>query len=127
MNRKVLVDTSIWIRYFNHPDSSEAKRLTELLDQERVVIAGVVLAEILQGTKNKREFNLLKESLSVLPILKEKEKTWEKVGELSYDLRRKGIVIPLTDCLLGVLAKEDDSLLFSLDNHFKYIPALQLL
>ena len=125
MNRKILVDTSLWIKYFNEPDSQEAEMLATFLDQERVYLTGVVLAEILQGTKNKKEFNLLKESLSVLPLLKETEKTWEKVGELSYNLRRKGIVIPLTDCLLAIIAKENHCLIFSLDKHFSYIPDLE--
>ncbi len=125
MNRKVLVDTSIWIRYFNEPDSQEAERLTALLEQERVYLAGVVLAEILQGAKNRKEFNLLRESLAVLPLLKETDKTWEKVAELAYALRKKGIIVPLTACLLAVLARENSCLLFSLDKHFQCIPDLK--
>lgn len=99
MNSRVLVDTSVWIKYFNEPNSQEAERLTTLLEQEKVYLAGVVLAEILQGTKNRKEFNLLRESLTVLPLLRETDKIWEKVGELAYSLRKRGIVIPLTDCL----------------------------
>lgn len=125
MNSRVLVDTSVWIKYFNEPNSQEAERLTTLLEQEKVYLAGVVLAEILQGTKNRKEFNLLRESLTVLPLLRETDKIWEKVGELAYSLRKRGIVIPLTDCLLAVLARENKCSLFSLDRYFQYIPDLE--
>ena len=125
MNR-VLADTSIWVEYFNRPESEYAERLTELLEIEVVYITGIILAELLQGAKTHAEFNLLRNNLRVLPLLKETDKTWEKVGKLSFDLQRKGIVIPLSDCLIAVLAQENNCQLFTLDNHFTYVPQLEI-
>jgi len=126
MNR-VLADTSIWVEYFNRPKSEYARRLAEFLEIEVVYITGIILAELLQGAKTHAEFNLLKNNLKVLPLLKETDKTWEKVGKLSFDLQRKGIVIPLSDCLIAVLAQENNCQVFTLDNHFTYVPQLEMM
>jgi len=125
MNR-VLADTSIWVEYFNRPKSEYARRLAEFLEIEVVYITGIILAELLQGAKTHAEFNLLRNNLKVLPLLKETDKTWEKVGKLSFDLQRKGIVIPLSDCLIAVLAQENNCQVFTLDNHFTYVPQLEI-
>ncbi|NQS89806.1 PIN domain-containing protein [Patescibacteria group bacterium] len=126
MNR-VLADTSSWVEYFNRPKSEYARRLAEFLEIEVVYITGIILAELLQGAKTHAEFNLLKNNLKVLPLLKETDKTWEKVGKLSFDLQRKGIVIPLSDCLIAVLAQENNCQVFTLDNHFTYVPQLEMM
>ena len=126
MNKKILVDTSIWVEYFNRPESGYAQRLAELLEIEGVCVTGIILAELLQGAKTNAEFELLRKNLKVLPLLKESEKTWEKVGKLSFELRRKGTVIPLTDCLIAVLARENNCQIFTLDNHFTYVPQLEI-
>jgi len=125
MNR-VLADTSIWLEYFNRPKSEYAERLAEFLEIEVVYITGIILAELLQGAKTHAEFNLLRNNLKVLPLLKETDKTWEKVGKLSFDLQRKGIVTPLSDCLIAVLAQENNCQVFTLDNHFTYVPHLEI-
>ena len=125
MNR-VLADTSIWLEYFNRPKSEYAERLAEFLEIEVVYITGIILAELLQGAKTHAEFNLLRNNLKVLPLLKETDKTWEKVGKLSFDLQRKGIVTPLSDCLIAVLAQENNCQMFTLDNHFTYLPQLEI-
>ena len=125
MNR-VLADTSIWVEYFNRPKSEYARRLAEFLEIEVVYITGIILAELLQGAKTHAEFNLLRNNLKVLPLLKETDKIWEKVGKLSFDLQRKGIVIPLSDCLIAVLAQENNCQVFTLDNHFTYVPQLEI-
>ena len=127
MNKRVLVDTSIWVEYFNRPESEYAQRLAEFLEAEAVCITGIILAELLQGAKTHAEFNLLRKSLKVLPPLKETEKTWEKAGKLGFELQRKGTVIPLTDCLIAVLAQENNCQVFTLDNHFTHVPQLEII
>ncbi|MQY69565.1 MAG: PIN domain-containing protein [Firmicutes bacterium] len=127
MNKRILVDTSIWVEYFNRPESEYAQRLAEFLEMEAVCVIGIILAELLQGAKTDAEFELLRKNLKVLPLLKESEKTWEKVGKLSFELQRKGTVIPLTDCLIAVLAQENNCQVFTLDNHFTYVPQLEII
>jgi predicted nucleic acid-binding protein len=47
MKANVLVDTSIWIEYFNKPDSNAGKSLENLLKKGRVFITGIILTELL--------------------------------------------------------------------------------
>jgi len=45
----VLVDTCIWVSFFNRPQSREKQTVDELLDDDRATLIGPVLAEILLG------------------------------------------------------------------------------
>ncbi|MBI4401241.1 MAG: hypothetical protein HY581_06380 [Nitrospirae bacterium] len=48
----VIADTSVWIPFFNRPDSSEKRALDLLIDADEVALIGVVLAELLQGCRS---------------------------------------------------------------------------
>lgn len=122
----VIVDTSIWIEYFNRARSSRAEKLKKLMEQEKVAIAGVIIAELLQGAKNEAELEELREALITLPLIKEEVEDWEEVGRLSFQMRKEGLLIPLTDCLIGVLARKEGYPVFTLDEHFKYLKKVKL-
>ena len=126
MKANVLVDTSIWIEYFNKPDSRAGESLENLLKESRVFCAGVVLTELLQGAKIEREFKLILESVTALPFLETKLTNWIDAGRISFSLRKKGITIPVTDIILASLALESHCLIFTLDPHFKKIPGIKL-
>ena len=126
MKANVLVDTSIWIEYFNKPDSRAGESLENLLKERRVFCAGVVLTELLQGAKIEREFKLILESVTALPFLETKLTTWIDAGRISFSLRKKGITIPVTDIILASLALESHCLIFTLDPHFNKIPGIKL-
>lgn len=125
MKADVLVDTSIWIEYFNHRDSENGEALACLLREGQVAITGLVMTELLQGAKQKREFDAILDSILALPFLDATLSTWIEAGRLSYSLRKKGVTIPTTDVVLASLAKENQCLLFSLDSHFDRIPGLK--
>ena len=46
---------------------------------------------------------------------------WIKAGKLSFNLKRKGKNVNLTDCYIAVIAQEYDCQILSLDMHFKDI------
>jgi predicted nucleic acid-binding protein len=48
------------------------------------------------------------------------------MGDLSAQLLRKGVTLPLSDLLIAVLAIEYGCRLYSLDTHFKKIPGVTL-
>jgi hypothetical protein len=126
MRSNVLVDTSVWIQYFNKFDSKPGKSVEGLLREGRVVGTGIVLTELLQGAKIEKEFNAILESMAGLPFLETTQNTWIKAGRISYTLRRKGITIPTTDLIIASLALEYDCLIFTLDPHFEKIPDIEL-
>jgi tRNA(fMet)-specific endonuclease VapC len=125
MKADVLADTSVWIEYFNHRQSESGDAVEALLRDERVVITGIVLTELLQGAKLKNEFDAILDSMLALPFLDAKTNTWIEAGRLSYSLRRKGVTVPTTDVIIASLTLENQCLLFSLDSHFDRIPGIK--
>jgi predicted nucleic acid-binding protein len=126
MKPDVLVDTSIWIEYFNRPDSKKGGSLHALLKNGRVVVAGLVLTELLRGARLEKEFKLIAESMTALPFLETSLTTWIEAGRIGYSLRRKGVTVPTTDLLIASIALENNCLVFTLDPHFNKIPDIKL-
>ncbi|MBI5745705.1 MAG: PIN domain-containing protein [Nitrospirae bacterium] len=64
----VLVDTSVWIDFFQHPESVYSKKLEDLIkNHNRVILCGIILQEILQGIRDERSYGAAKKRLSLLP------------------------------------------------------------
>lgn len=120
----VLVDTSVWIDFFQAPDSPAAESLARLIvGHNQVVLCGVVLQEVLQGIRGTRNFDLVQERLLRLPFVDANKETWLQAANLYRNLRSKGITIPTTDATIAALAMQHNLLLFSSDRHFKAISA----
>jgi hypothetical protein len=118
----VLVDTSVWIDFFQAPDSPAAESLARLIvGHNQVVLCGVVLQEVLQGIRGTRNFDLVQERLLRLPFVDADKETWLQAANLYRNLRSKGITIPTTDATIAALAMRHNLLLFSRDRHFETI------
>ncbi len=65
----ILVDSSVWIDYFNGTGTSEAKKLDLLLGAELLAIGDLILTEVLQGFDNDRDFNNAWNLLTSLTIV----------------------------------------------------------
>ncbi len=122
----VIADTSVWIPFFNRPDSPEKATLDLLIDADEVVLVGVVLAELLQGCRASSERETLSEALLALPYYEVTQSTWSQTGDLSAQLLRKGVTLPLSDLIIAALAIEHHCQVYSLDTHFKKIPGVRL-
>jgi predicted nucleic acid-binding protein len=68
----------------------------------------------------------VKESLKKLPYLEMTRDIWEKAGELSAFLRRKGITIPLSDLIVSAVAISGGYEVFTIDPHFEQVHGLKL-
>lgn len=122
----VIADTSVWIPFFNRPDSPEKTALDLLIDADEVALVGVVLAELLQGCRTPSEREALSDALLALPYYEVTQSTWSQTGDLSAQLLRRGITLPLSDLIIAALAIERDCRIYSLDTHFKKIPDVHL-
>ena len=121
---RLIADTCIWIEYFRKR-GSVSSALRDLIKQGRVIVTGPVICELLQGAKNPKDAELIKEVTKALPLLLVTQETWLSAGDLFFDLRRKGITLPPSDVLLAALAIENDCPVFTLDNHFDCIPKVR--
>jgi predicted nucleic acid-binding protein len=126
MNTGIIVDTSVWIEFFREPASELTLHLKGLLRERKVIMVGMVIAEILQAVKAPKEANLVKQSLEKLPYLEITRDIWEAAGEISASLRGTGITIPLTDLIIAALALTGDHEIFTIDPHFYKVDGLRL-
>lgn len=90
MNR-ILVDTSVWIDYFNNYDSPYSAALDELLNTGLVVICNLIKAEVLPFLPDRKTFEEIKNYLDALPLLEEYESMWEDIIEYQYSLVHAGV------------------------------------
>jgi len=118
---KILIDTSVWIKYFRDKPASLSKRVDEILSRHEVYVPKIVIAELIQGSKSEREISVIEDFVDAFNIIDQREDTWIKTGRLSYSLRKKGKTVNLTDCYIAVIAQEYDCRIFSFDEHFKDI------
>ena len=126
MDTRIIVDTTIWIEFFRNPESTVANHLKDLLRQRRVIMVGVVMAEILQGVKVPNEADLVLTSFAKLPYSEMTKDRWQQAGEISASLRKKGTTIPLSDLILAACALAEGHEVYTLDPHFKRIPGVTL-
>ena len=119
MESLVLIDTSAWICFFSRHGYGEIKReVSILLDEDRVAIAGPILIELVQGTRNLPEKENLKSYVRSLRWLSVGDDHWHQSAELTFQLRRKGVTTSFIDTLIAVLAIDYDCILLHKDSDF---------
>jgi predicted nucleic acid-binding protein len=118
----VLIDTSVWIDFFQASESSHALALESLIrNNNRAMICGITLQEILQGIKDERSYTFTKDRLSKLPYLEIDKETYIYAASLYRILRAKGITVQPVDVTLAGLAIQSNIPLYTRDEHFKAI------
>ena len=117
-DRLVLIDTSIWIEYFRGK-KEVYKKVNELIDSGRVCSLGLITAELIQGAKTEKEIRVIKDIATVFPRPAEEPHSWENAGMLSFRLKKTGKGIGLADCYIATIAKENNAIIYTLDEHFK--------
>lgn len=65
----IVVDSSVWIDYFNGRPSAETDILDGLLGSELLAIGDVILVETLQGFRSDADFRMARRLLTSMPIL----------------------------------------------------------
>lgn len=125
-NQRIIVDTSIWIEYFKN-NQKYVPFIEDNLNLENILISGPIISELLHGVKSEKEYKLLSESISAVPYAECVYDDWIKTGETLYNLKKKGIAVPLTDILISAIAIRHDASVLSLDKHFKSIDMIKLI
>jgi predicted nucleic acid-binding protein len=65
----ILVDSSVWIGYFNGRSTPGTRKLDELLGREELAIGDLILMEVLQGFADDREFSAVRRMLTALHVV----------------------------------------------------------
>jgi predicted nucleic acid-binding protein len=123
----LVVDSSVWIDYFNKKNSEQVELLEKLLlttaPVSPIIIFPVIMHEVLQGLVNDISFNTIKENLQGLDHLEyDAYKFAIEAAGLYRSLPRKGITIKkANDCLIAALCIDYNISLFHKDKDFDNI------
>jgi predicted nucleic acid-binding protein len=120
----MLVDTSVWIDYFNGHRSAAAEHLTAAIaDGEPIALPGLVITEILLGLRNDAEAAKVLQLLDAFGPGPEPTRADHVEAARLYRLcRSKGFTIRSTiDCLIACLCLRDNLELLTRDKDFDAI------
>ena len=104
MNEPLLIDTSVWIDFFNGVDSDNVNVFNYYLENDfPIFICPVIIQEILQGIKSEKEYRQVKEYLFALNVLNDDDiEAAMGAVKIYRKLREKGITIRKSnDCLIA--------------------------
>ena len=124
---KLVVDSSIWIDFFNKRTSPEIEHLKDLLLRMRwsspVIILPVIMQEVLQGIEENKNYVIIKENLQGFDFLHyDSYKFSIKAADLYRSLRQRGITIRKpNDCLVGAICIDNNIPIFHNDKDFNNI------
>ena len=64
----ILVDSSVWIDYFNGKRSWQTDLLDHMLSNVPIIMGDLILTEVLQGFKSDKDYEAAKAYLGELPF-----------------------------------------------------------
>ena len=121
----VLVDTSVLIGYLKGQEDPKTLLFEEILEKNVPYgISILTYQEVLQGAKDEREFEVLKDYLSTqrLYYISQDRETYEQSAGIFFKLRRKGITPRSTiDVLILTTAIEHNLALLHNDRDFDHM------
>jgi len=90
----ILVDSSVWIDYFNGAESEETDLLDRSLKSETVCLGDMILAEVLQGFRREQDYRNARELLTALPVYQLMTPELALIAADNYrSLRKRGATV----------------------------------
>jgi predicted nucleic acid-binding protein len=116
----ILVDSSVWIDYFNGQTTVQADILENLLTTQPLAIGDLILTEVLQGFRQDKDYTTAKQLLTSLRIFNLLEDDLAiKSADNFRALRKQGITIRKTvDVIIATFCIEKGHSLLFLDKDF---------
>lgn len=116
----ILVDTSVWIDYFNGVQSPHTDALDAAVVAGIVTMGDLIFLEILQGIRDDRDYRLTKQTLLTLGRIEMFGRGMpDKCADNYRALRKKGITIrKTTDVIIATFCIERRMPLLFIDRDF---------
>ena len=123
----ILVDSSVWIDYFNGISTWQTDSLDNCLSSETVVIGDLILTEVLQGFRSTKDFETAKNFLSDLPfrqiggyhVAVQSAQNYRYLRKGGVTVRKTIDVIIATFCIIeGLTLLHDDRDFSPMESHF---------
>ena len=117
----ILVDTSVWIDYFNGIINRKTNNLDTILGNDIVITCDIILTEILQGFRNDKDYRIAKKYMDLIYYYQFINKDISiKAADNFRFLKKKGITIrKTTDILIGTFCIEYNIPLLHNDKDFE--------
>jgi predicted nucleic acid-binding protein len=99
----ILVDTSVWIDYFNGARTAKTDWLDAALGRELIIMGDLILVEVLQGFQDDKDFRTAKDLLLNFPFREMMNQELAVESALNYrKLRKRGFTVRKTiDVMIG--------------------------
>jgi len=116
----IIVDTSVWVDYFNGKRSKETDSLDTLLGNQEILLGDLILTEILQGFQEDRLFREAQNMLESFPVVPMLGMQFAIKSAANYrTLRKRGVtVLKTTDVMIGTYCIEKHIPLLYADRDF---------
>jgi predicted nucleic acid-binding protein len=103
-----IIDSTVWIDYFNGVSTPQTDLLDMNLGQIELGLGDIILCEVLQGFRTQRDFEKARRVLTALPIYTMGGPSIAvKSAQNYHTLRRLGITIRKTiDCIIATFVIE---------------------
>ncbi len=121
----IIVDTSVLVDLFRGKKTNKVKALEAAEnDNEIIALPAVCIQELLQGSRDEREWREMWEVLSTQEIVVPADpvSTHVEAARIYFDARRKGITLRgSVDCFIAALVLEKEAVLLADDKDFEKI------
>ncbi len=116
----IIVDTSVWVDYFNGKLSEETDSLDSMLGNQEILLGDLILTEILQGFQEDRLFREAQNMLENFPIVPMLGMQLAIKSAKNYrTLRKRGVTVRKTiDVMIGTYCIEQHIPLLYADRDF---------
>jgi predicted nucleic acid-binding protein len=116
----ILVDSSVWIDFFNGRECRETDMLARLLRRRVLLIGDLILAEVLQGFRQKRDMDAARRALLSLPHADMVGRDVALASAENYRLlRRRGVTARKTvDVIIATFCVRNGHVLLHADRDF---------
>jgi predicted nucleic acid-binding protein len=117
----IVVDSSVWIDFFNGRNAAHVRRLRAVLGTEEIIVGDLMLCEVLQGLDGERaarEVDALLRRFEIVPMAGEVIAV--AAARNFRALRKRGITVRKTiDLLIGTWCIENRRPLLQNDHDFR--------
>jgi hypothetical protein len=122
----VLIDTCMWVPFFNRPQSAEKRVIDGLLDEDQAALIGPVVTEILQGITREPQADYVASQLRGVHCLEIRWNDWTDAARIGRRLTAHARQLPLSDLILAAVAIRVGAEIYTVDPHFDLVPNVKL-
>ena len=116
----ILVDSSVWIDFFNGQVTPQTEALNRLLGVQPLLVGDIILAEVLQGFRSDADFEQARQALQRFQQVRLLSPSLAVQSARNYrTLRKQGITVRKTiDCIIATYCIENGHELLHSDSDF---------